>query len=124
MITPEPSALPRAIVTLTCTTVGRIFAMTASRIASILLPVKGGIVGCGLVPGCKVATLELGVTEAVFPLPNSKPAANTTIPKSNASSIVSTTALPVRGPLVGGIGVFGGVSIGWYDAVGSLCISG
>src|SRR5689334_21962914 len=98
MITPEPIPPPRAVVTLTCTTEGCTFEITASRTASILLPLllTGGMVGCGLVPGCNVPTA------LPLPRPNSQPAPKSKPPKSTASSNVNNTVRPVREGRCGG----------------------
>src|SRR5215471_19229357 len=107
-MTPEPMAPPCWVVTLTWTTAGRTFAITASRIACSLLPVSGGTVDCGPVPGCNVATLELAPPVEVLVLPNCQPA-NKPTPSTTRSIIDRAIIAPVRIPferlgLAGGVG--------------------
>src|SRR6516225_5898963 len=115
-MTPEPMAPPCPcwvwVVTLTSTTAGRTFAITASRTACSLLPVSGGTVDCGPVPGCNVATFELEPPVDVLVLPNCQPA-NRPTPRTTRSTMVNDIIAPVRMPferlgLTGG--TLGGVS--------------
>src|SRR5579875_853970 len=105
MITPEPIAPPCVVCTLISTTAGLTFAITASRTASILLLLSGGIVATGVCcPCCNGAGF---CVVAVLLRPNSQPAAKTTTPKRSATSIVTSTASHVRDvrrPGPGGVG--------------------
>src|SRR3989442_6254414 len=93
MMTPEPSAAPLCVVTFIWTTAGRTLAMTASRTASILLVVRAGTVGAGLVPGCN--WLVVGWLETVVLWPHCHPA-HKAVPKTTASNTVSAIIAPVR----------------------------
>src|SRR5438132_11109872 len=98
IITPEPIPPPPAVVTFTSTTAGRTLAITASRTASILLPVSAGTVVVGFVPGSSTPVLEpLAAGVEVVPLPYSQPA-NKPVPKMIASTRVRTIIAPVRNP--------------------------
>src|SRR5213080_4350302 len=111
-MTPEPIAPPCWVVTFTSTTAGRTFAITASRTACWLLPVRGGTVDCGPVPGCNVATFEFAPLVAPV-LPNCQPA-NKPTPSTTRRIIDKATMAPVRMPLER-LGFTGGV-------VGGVCI--
>src|SRR5436309_15739555 len=112
-MTPEPMAPPCWVVTFTSTTAGRTFAITASRTACSLLPVSGGTVDCGPVPGCKVATLLLALSVDVLVLPNCQPA-NKPTPRTTRSTTANAIIAPVRIPFER-LGLPGGV-------VGGVCI--
>src|SRR5215471_21058460 len=112
-MTPEPMAPPCWVVTLTWTTAGRTFAITASRTACSLLPVSGGTVDCGPVPGCNVATFELELPVDVLVLPNCQPA-NKPTPSTTRSTIDRAIMAPVRMPFER-LGLTGGVA-------GGVCI--
>src|SRR5436305_12670227 len=111
-MTPEPMAPPCWVVTFTSTTAGRTFAITASRTACSLLPVSGGTVDCGPVPGCNVATLELAPPVDAEVLPNCQPA-NKPTPNTKRSTIDKVIMAPVRTPFER-LGLTGGV-------VGGVC---
>src|SRR6266568_5542974 len=119
IMTPEPMAPPCWVVTFTSTTAGRTFAITASRTACSLLPVSGGTVDCGPVPGCNVATFELAPPVDPLVLPNCQPA-NKPTPRTTRSTNDRAIIAPVRTP-VEGLGFTGGVCIcpgrAWCGAV-------
>src|SRR5439155_10099662 len=106
-MTPEPIAPPCWVVTFTSTTAGRTLAITASRTACSLLPVSGGTVDCGPVPGCNVVTFELAPPVDVLVLPNCQPA-NKPTPRTNRSTSVKAKMAPERMP-VERLGFTGGV---------------
>ena len=97
MMTPEPSAAQLRVVTFTLTTAGRTLAMIASRTACILLPLSGGTVDCGPVPGCNVATFELAPPVDALVLPNCQPA-NKPTTKTNTSTSAKIRIVLVRNP--------------------------
>src|SRR5579859_6234617 len=101
MMTPEPIPDPLWVVTLTWTTAGRTLATTASRTASVLLPLTAGMVGAGFVPGCNWAVP--GWFTTVELRPNCQPA-NKPVPKMNASKTVNAKMDAVRTPLEGRCG--------------------
>src|SRR5213083_672887 len=106
-MTPEPIAPPCWVVTFTSTTAGRTLAITASRTACSLLPVSGGTVDCGPVPGCNVATFELAPSVDALVLPNCQPA-NKPTPRTTRSTNDRVRIAPVRTPLER-LGLTGGV---------------
>src|SRR3989442_4874936 len=111
MMTPEPSAVPDSVVTVTSTTAGRTFAMTASRTVSMLFAVSAGTVTVGAVPVCNVALVSAVVVGSFLPIcqPANRPMLRTT-----SSAATRTTALNGKRPR-GGVGWVGGVVKGYVD---------
>src|SRR5437879_3356080 len=121
IITPEPICCPCAVVTLSSTTAGSIFAIAASCWVSIVvLPVE---VADAVVTDCAVVAVLL----LLLPV-NSHPAKSPT-PKMRASTSVRSSIAPARpGRLFGGVGKAcgpGGYLGGWnaFCSLG-ICATG
>src|SRR5215472_19324196 len=99
MMTPEPSAAPDDVVTVTSTTDGRTFAITASRTVSMLFPLRGGIVTGEVGPVCNGAVVGAVLT-AVF-LPISHPANRPILRMTSTDAMMRMALNGKRGDCLG-----------------------